>query len=108
MDTRPSLSAALAAFGITGATVTRPSADPITGVTVMWLPPAVGTGPVGMEFQAISSRRVIAIPRSSVPTLPVGTTIVCPEYQGGESRTWKTDEQAQVEYDHWRAVVVPA
>lgn len=107
-DSRPSLTAALAAFGLTGATVTRPNAAAIIGVTVMWVSPSVGVGPVGMDLQAVSSRRVMVLPRSTVPTLPKGTVVVAPEYDGGALRVWVVDEFAQIEYDHWRAVVVPS
>ena len=97
----------LAMYGVP-AVVTRPapSNTPVS-VTAIWrvTPQQV---PTGAGFQAIAPQRVLAIPRGSLPTLPIGTAVTAPEYQGGPSRSWVVDSLESVEYDHFRAVMVPA
>lgn len=104
MDARVPLSSALSAFGVS-AVVTRPNTDPITTL-VMWVPPAPDLVPSGMDFQFQSSRRVLVIPRSTVPACPVGTVVVVAEQHGDAARSFRVDSIERQEPDHTRAVMV--
>ena len=93
------------------ATVTRPSPDdtPIT-TTVLW-PSAVPNQedqPYGLDLGRKGPRRVMAISRADVPSLPMGTTIVAPEQPDGANVTWRVDGLERVEADTWRAIVMLA
>ena len=76
-------------------------------MTAAWLTTPQLT-PLGAGFQASAPQRVLVIPRAALPTLPKSTTVTAPEYQGGPSRSWVVDSLESVEYDHFRAVMVPA
>jgi hypothetical protein len=88
------------------ATVTRPHPDdtPIT-TTVIWALPMADAQAYGVDYRKKDPRRVLAIPRSDVPTLPRGTTVLVAE-PGGTVRLFVVDgfEQA-TEPEHWRAIV---
>jgi hypothetical protein len=108
-DLRVPLEPLLSAFGVP-ATVTRPVPDdaPIT-TTGIWLQPLEETRPVGADFQRRDPRKVLALPRSAVPTLPRATLIDAPEELGGAVKTWRVDGfERATESDLWRATVVMA
>lgn len=96
----------LAAHGVT-ATVTRPAPDstPVTTTGIWHTAPLEEQRPVGTDFQRRDPRRVLALPRSALATLPRGTTIVAPETIGGDDKTWTVDGLERVEGDTWRAIV---
>jgi hypothetical protein len=92
-----------AAHGVT-ATVTRPAPDePPIVTTGIWL-----THDGDLGFNRYELRQVIALPRTAVPTLPVGSLIAAPppDNRGGAPVTWKVDGVDAVAHDHYRAVVV--
>jgi len=101
------LSLNLSAHGVP-AVVTRPVPDeaPIS-TTGIWAPtePQQDGQPVGTDFRRLDSRRVLALPRSDVPSLPRGTTIVAALHSGGAEKTWIVDGLDRVEADTWRAIV---
>lgn len=97
----------LSAHGV-AATVTRPTPDdtPIS-TRGIWLRPADDPQPYGTDLRRRDPRRVIALPRADVPTLPRGTLVEAAEITGGAALTWRVDGFDQVaEVDHWRAIVV--
>lgn len=113
MDARPDLTVALDAFGV-DATVIRPAPDddPIA-TTVIWVPPKrrARTDEVYAYRNELESRQaerlVLGLPRSTVPTAPIGTQIVAPPIAGGAAQTWRVEEHERAEADEWRVVVVP-
>lgn len=106
LDLRPPISACFAAFGV-AATVTRPPRDdaPIT-TTGVWITPLTPELPGGMGLQRREIRRVLALRRDQVPTVPRGTIISAPEYAGQTPKTWRVDGYELEEADHHRVIVV--
>ena len=107
-DVRVPVSPLLAAFGL-AVTVTRPAPDntPIA-TTGVWFNDAFEQEPrpYGTDFQRREPRRLMAIPRSAVATMPRGTTVAAPEIQGGTSKTWRVDGLDTVDADFWRVVLI--
>lgn len=106
MDLRVPFSEVLEAFGAS-AVVTPPGADPIT-TQVVWMPPTPDLVPTGLDLQAVSQRRILAIPRSTVPSCPRGTRVVVAEEDGGSPRAFVVDGPEREEVDHLRVVMVAA
>lgn len=105
-DHRVPVAPLLAAFGV-AATVTRPAPDttPIA-TTGIWLDEALEEErPYGTDFQRRDPRRLMAIPRADVSTLPRGTLIAAPELAGKVIRTWRVDGLAHVDPEWWQGVV---
>jgi hypothetical protein len=100
-----------AAHGVP-ATVTRPLPDdtPIS-TRGIWVTPGLSrpfTDPLPRDFalQRREPERVIALPRSEVPTLPTGTRVDAPEQLGGAVRAWRVDAIDYVDAAQYRAFVV--
>lgn len=90
--------------------MTRPAPDntPVN-TTCVWMPPPLEEPrPVGTNFQRREPRRLLALPRNVLSTMPIGTTVVAPEAKGGANKTWRVDELDRVESDHWRVMVAVA
>jgi hypothetical protein len=90
------------------ATVTRPFPDttPITTRGV-WVAPMDESQPYGTDYRKREPRRVLALPRADVPTLPRGTVIVAPEAPGGANVNWRVDGlDSSVVPGHLRAIVI--
>lgn len=113
-DVRVPVGVLLSAFGV-AATVTRPAPDnapiPTTGI---WFKPGgsqqdeLQTQPYGTDLRRWDSRRLIALPRSEVATLPNGTTIAAPEDADGAVKTWRVDGLAPgTDSEFWQAIVKP-
>lgn len=109
-DLRPTMSPALAAFGLP-ATVTRPSPDdtPIA-TTGIWLSDLVEDREAfTADFMRRDARRVMALPRADVPAAPTGTRIRAAEMDGQDERDWVVDGYAHnVDPDHLRVILVLA
>ena len=105
-DLRPPLALALDAFAL-DAVVTPPS-GPAVQTRAIWLPPVTVEYPSGSEFRRAESRRVLALPLEGLPQVPRGTVVTVPESEGAPTADWKIDEAERVDFDHYRAVVVPA
>lgn len=88
------------------AVVTPPDADPVS-TRIIWLTPTTESLPTGNEIRRADSRRVMAIRRDDVPTVPRGTVIEVTEHLLTSPATWKTDAMENVFSDHHRVVVVP-
>lgn len=89
------------------ATVTRPAPDnaPIA-TTVIWLvEPANDAQPYGSDFRRGEPRRLMAITKADVPTMPRGTVVVAPEVPDGPDRTWLLDGIERALADQWRVFV---
>lgn len=79
-------------FGVS-ATVTRPAPDhaPVTA-TVIWVSaPKDEAQPFGSDLSRRGPRRVLAIDRSELDSVPRGTLIVTTEQAGGATKTWRVD-----------------
>ncbi len=91
------------------ATVSRPAPDDALIVTRgVWITtPLEETRPYGTDFQRRDPRRVFALSRATVPTLPRGSVIVAAEYLGGAIKVWRVDGlDPQVVPEQWRAIVI--
>jgi hypothetical protein len=105
-DIRPPLAAALSAFGLPAAI--SPPGAPAVETTVVWLPSTTTDTPTASDFRRAEAHRVLAFPVADVPEVPRETLISAPEYLGGERSDWQVDEVERIDYDHWRATVLPA
>lgn len=72
----------------------------------IWLTPSTEDVPGGMEFHRRDARRVMALSRATVATLPNGSLVRAPEQPGGADKTWRVDGIDRVEADHQRVVLV--
>jgi len=89
-------------------TVTRPAPDddPIE-TSGIWMTTVTEDVPAVMDFQRRDPRRVMALSRADVPTVPRGTLIVAPEKAGDALQTWRVDGLDSLQADHTRVVVLP-
>jgi hypothetical protein len=92
--------------GAVDVTVTRPAPDntPIE-CRGIWLTYATEDQP-GREFGRREARRIMALSKVDVPTVPRGTRIVAPELSGGDERIWQVDGFDRIEADHTRVIVI--
>ena len=104
-DLRPPIASALGAFGV-DAMVTPPG-EAAVATQAIWLAPRTVEVPVGSDHQRTESRRVLSIPISDVPAVPMGTIISAAESEGQAAQNWKVDASEHLDYDHHRVVVVP-
>ncbi len=95
-------------FAVHGAeaVVTVPDAEPVS-TRIIWMTPTTELLPTGNEQRA-DPRRVLAIRRDDVPSVPRGTTISVTEHLQNEPTLWTVDGILRIESDHVRAIVVPA
>jgi hypothetical protein len=103
-DLRPPIGIALDAFGV-DATVTPPGADAVE-TRAIWLPST--TVETGEELRRAEPRRVLALPLEGLPEVPRGTVVTVPEFEGADPSDWKVDAAERIDFDHYRAVVMPA
>lgn len=99
-----------AAHGV-AATVTRPAPDqaPIVTRGVWITTPLEEPRAFGSVYARNTPRRVFAMAKSAVPTLPIGTTIVAADRVGGSVKVWKVDGlDPQVVPEQWRAILIEA
>lgn len=92
------------------ATVTRPAPDdtPVVTTGIWTTAPLDEARPFGVDFQRRDPRRVLALPRRTLATVPRGTTISAPEMPGGTAQTWVVDGLDTIDADTIRVVVVPS
>ncbi len=107
MDPRVPFSVVLSAFGAAASVVTSREAPAVISTRVAWLPPQPDFAPAGMDLRAIYARRILAIPKSTVPGCKIGTRVTVPEEGGGVAQEWRVDEIEREESDHFRGVMVP-
>ena len=103
------LSLNLGAHGVP-ATVTRPAPDDTPVVTTgIWITtPLEDPQPYGMDFQRAEPRRVMALPRSALASLPRETVIVAADTIGGATKTWRVDSLDRTDADVVRVILVAA
>lgn len=73
----------------------------------IWLTQRADMAPAGAAFGRREPHRVLAISRADVSEIRRGTRVVAPEASGGADRGWLVDAIAEIQVDHWRAVMVP-
>jgi hypothetical protein len=105
VDLRPPFSTVQSAFGQLGE-VTVPGGDPVETV-VAWLPPTTSEYPTTAPGHRAEPHRLLAFSYVDVPQVPRGTLIRTAEFTDGPMRTWRVDEAQRVDFDHYRAVVLP-
>lgn len=92
------------------ATVTRPAPDnaPIATRGIWVTSPLEEPRAFGTDYARREPRRVFALAKSAVPTLPRGTVIVAAETLGGATKTWRVDGfDPQEVQEQWRAILKP-
>lgn len=99
------MESALSAFAVE-ATVTPPAGDHVTA-RVFWLPPQMVQSPPGSDVKVVEQVRVLVLNRSECGSVPRGTIVSIPEYDGAAASEWRVDSVDSTQYDHIRAVVVP-
>lgn len=100
------LAANLAAFGV-AVTVQWP--EPYAtqvATTGVWIHTFAEGAPVGGVVNRREPRRLMALPKSAVPTLPLKTLIVAPDTDGVTLRGWRVDAYEDADADHYRVVLV--
>ena len=85
--------------------VTVPDGLPVETL-VIWLMSLTEPVPVG-DFGRSSPRRMLAIRRDDVPTVPRGTLIEVTEHLLAAPTLWMVDAMESVQSDHHRVVVLP-
>jgi hypothetical protein len=87
-------------------TVTRPAPDddPIETHGI-WIVPITESAPLG-GFGRQEPRRILALRRDQVPTVPKGTVIVGPPKADADPVGWRVDGIDRIEADHVRVIVV--
>ena len=98
------VSRSFALFGVP-ITVTLPDSEPIA-TRGIWLTPETEEVPFGASYQRREPKRVMALKKSDVPTVPRGTQIVAPEKDGDEMKRWRVDSFELAEPEHHRVVLV--
>lgn len=103
---RLALTVNFSAHGV-DAVVTRPAPDnaPIDA-RLIWLTPESPDQPAGSILHRREARRVAALQRDQVATIPIGTMIVAPPRAGDDDAAWRVDGIERVEADHVRVVVI--
>lgn len=96
----------LSAHGV-DVTVVRPGPeDEPIDTRGIWVTPITETVPSAFEFQRQEPRRVMALSRALVPTVPSKTYIWAPEKSGDAVQRWRVDGIDRQEADHVRVIVV--
>lgn len=83
---------------------------PVGGAAIqtrgIWLTPAMEDVPRSADFQRREPRRILALPRAAVPSLPVKSDVLAPDVSGGAVKAWKVDGFDRIEADQLRVIVV--
>lgn len=87
------------------ATVTLPDFTEIE-TSAIWLSPIMFDEPSGADLQRHEPRRVLALTRTAVASVPRGTLIAAAERDGGEVKTWRVEGTDLSDPDHVRVIVV--
>lgn len=112
MDLRPPITAAMDAFSVP-AVVTLSYTSPVT-TRGIWVTPITEDVPIGAgsgrrsvgEFQRLELKRIMALSKTDIPKIPIGTEIVAPEISGGPTKIWKVDALELADDEHNRVVLV--
>jgi hypothetical protein len=104
MDLRVPMDPIIQAFGLS-VTVTPPSEATIETHGV-WLAPITEEIPLGAEFQRTNARRILALRRDEVPTVPRGTIIIAPEKAGDTYQKWRVEGVEVIDADYHSVSVI--
>lgn len=105
-DIRVPIRLAFDAFGVP-AVVTRPAPEDVPiDTSIVWVLPLTEDAPGGLELGRREWKRIAAVLRDEVPSVPLRTLIRAPEMLGGPVRRWRVDEVDRIEADHMRVLVV--
>lgn len=85
--------------------VTTPGEEPIEAVGI-WLAPVTEDVPVGSAWTRRTARRVLAIKRADVASVPIDTRITTVDRPGGTTKVWRVDGLEDAEADHHRVIVI--
>lgn len=100
------LSCNFSAHGV-DVTVRRPSPDEDEiAARGVWQTQGLEDVPAGADWTRRGARRVLALLKSEVPTVPKGTTIIAPVPGGTTAYGWRVDGYDRVEAEHYRVIVV--
>lgn len=97
------------AHGVAATITIQPQDGPEQTIetTVIWTAPLT-EDMLGMDgMQSRQPRRVMAVRKDEVPSLPRGSIVTAPPRAGEADARWKVDGIDRVEADHIRVVVVP-
>lgn len=95
----------LAPLSVSVTTVTPPSGPAVSSIRGIWLDPETEPVPPG-ELSQTNPKRIIVLSLADVPSVPRGTTIVCPEKDGDADKTWRVEGIPTIKADHYRVSVV--
>src|SRR5689334_8806219 len=84
-------------------TVTPPGGDPVD-TRGIWVTPQTELVPAGFDFPRVERRRVLALKRADVATVPRQSVILAREVDGESPRSWKVDGVDRIEAEHVRVV----
>lgn len=73
----------------------------------IWLTNVTESIPSSTDFARRQPSRVMALSRYEVPTIPIGSIVVAPEYYGADSRAWRVDGLVSKEAQHSRVYLIP-
>lgn len=105
LDLRVPWDALAAPFGVS-ATVDPDGAAIET--TAIWVDASVIESPVGQNFQGAEARKVLALSRDEVPSVPQGTVILAPLRKADTPRRWQVDSTVAVDADQTKVLVIEA
>ena len=104
MDLRPPLTLAMDAFSVP-AVVTLKFQNPVS-TRGIWGTSEADEFEVGGEYQRRAPKRIMAISKTDVPTVPRGTKIVAPEREGGTTKNWEVEEVDRADPDYHRVILI--
>ena len=73
----------------------------------IWLPSLLEDPPVGRDYNRREPRRVMALRRDQVASVPRGTLLTAPETISGTARDWQVDAVDEIRGDHIRVILQP-
>lgn len=93
------------AFAV-AAVVTPPGGDAVE-TTGIWVTSTTEDFPTTQDLKRREQRRVFALRRADVGSVPLKTVIEAPDYGSAVVRRWRVDGFERVESDIVRVVVIP-
>lgn len=96
-------------FSVHGVTVTVTTPDAERSITTLaiWMTTDTQHAPMDAPFPRRDPRRVLALKRSEIAEVPIGTEIEAPARGGDPARTWIVQAYVAQFHDHAQVVVIP-
>ena len=97
-------------FDTHGVPATVTYADPdldVVETSGIWLPELEEDAAVGTDYRRRDPRRLLALPREALETLPRGTQVDAPDRTGDVVKSWRVDGLGRHEAEIWRAILTP-